>query len=131
MSDTFDTFDDLTCGLSSATPLSEMFDAAEEHLAAACPEGFTPEDIGRLAWQSLPGSERAEAMDQLLYGFWAARENDREELARWEREHEVRDQLKGALFLYRLAADCPTPVSYELLAEIARLANQLMGGGQR
>lgn len=77
-------FDDLTAGLAYVTPWQTMFDAAEEHLRQTQPEGFDVEDIGRLAWQSLPEAERAEALDCLFYTYWAARESDREQLARHE-----------------------------------------------
>lgn len=125
-----DTFDTLTAGLSSATPLSVMFDEVEEHLAAAHPEGYTVKDAGRLVMQSLPEADRGPALDELLYVYWSARENDREELARYGREKDARAELGGHLALYRYALDNGMPPSYELLADIARLANQLMGGGR-
>jgi hypothetical protein len=62
------------------------FDAAEEELLATWPQGFEVEKIGRLAFERLPESEKAQALDELFYNYWAARDNDRKVLAQLEAE---------------------------------------------
>jgi hypothetical protein len=80
--DTPDEFDLLMTEVPVLTPFAAMFAAAEEVLADSCLQGFTPEDAGRMAFDLLPEGEREAAMDELLYTWWSARENDREALAR-------------------------------------------------
>ncbi|WP_327307935.1 hypothetical protein OG730_34685 [Streptomyces sp. NBC_01298] len=65
------------------TPFAAMFNKAEEVLADSVRlEGFTPEEIGRMALECLPEAEQAAALDELFYTYWAAREQDRQTLAR-------------------------------------------------
>lgn len=66
------------------TPLEALFDEAEEQLRAERPEGFNVEQIGQLAFSKLPESEKAEALEELLYVFWAARDSDRKAIAQHE-----------------------------------------------
>ncbi|MFI8499399.1 hypothetical protein ACIGFK_13020 [Streptomyces sp. NPDC085524] len=80
--DTPDEFDLLMTEVPVLTPFATMFAEAEEILAESCLEGFTPENAGRMALDMLPEDEREAALDQLLYTWWSARENDREALAR-------------------------------------------------
>ncbi|MEU1787033.1 hypothetical protein ABZ553_14405 [Streptomyces sparsogenes] len=123
-------FEQLTSGLRRVSPLAAMFDAAEDTLLVDRPEGFTPEDIGRLAWESLPEGERDEAMDQLFYTYWSARENDREEMARYEREQKTRSSLARRLDEFEARQVLGFEVSPELVADIARLARTLLGGAR-
>ncbi|MCQ8831857.1 hypothetical protein [Streptomyces malaysiensis] len=123
-------FEELTTGLRRVSPLAAMFDAAEDTLRADRPEGFTPEDIGRLAYESLPEAERGDAWDELLYTYWSARENDREELARFEREQKTRTALAAALDEREMALVLGNEASPELDADIARLARTLIGGAR-
>ncbi|MEU1778163.1 hypothetical protein ABZ545_01595 [Streptomyces abikoensis] len=73
-----DEFDRITCDVPMVSPWSTTFDEAEERLRQTRPEGFDVEDIGRMAFDSLPEHERAAALDILFYTYWAARESDRE-----------------------------------------------------
>ena len=123
-------FEQLTSGLRRVSPFAAMFDAAEDTLLVDRPEGFTPEDIGRLAWQSLPEAERDEAMDQLFYTYWSARENDREEMARYEREQATRTELARRLDERETALVLGNEVPPELDTDIARLARILIGGAR-
>lgn len=67
------------------TPFAAMFNKAEEVLADSVRlERFTPEEIGRMAFECLPEDELYAALDELFYTYWAAREQDRETLARYE-----------------------------------------------
>ncbi|MFR9796570.1 hypothetical protein ACL02U_11800 [Streptomyces sp. MS06] len=79
-----DAFDQITSRVRMLTPLTALFEQAEEELKATHPEGFTPEDIGRLAWELLPEQERDQAFAELLYTYWEAFEADRETWARHE-----------------------------------------------
>lgn len=74
-------FDEITSSIVFVSPWQAMWNEAEEMLREVCPEGFTPEDIGRAAFDSLPESEKAEALDCLFYTFWAATMADRERAA--------------------------------------------------
>ncbi|MDX3230535.1 hypothetical protein [Streptomyces sp. ME19-01-6] len=123
-------FEQITSGLRRVSPLAAMFDAAEDKLLADRPEGFHPEDIGRLAWEWLPETERDEAFDQLLYTYWSARENDREELVRYELEQAARGALRSRLGEYEALTALGSPVSRELVGDIAALARTLLGGGR-
>ena len=72
-----DEFDRLTSRVRRVTPIQAMYEWAQEQLLAERPEGFTPEDIGRKAWEALPPQEREDAMAELLYTFWEALESDK------------------------------------------------------
>ncbi|MFG3660294.1 hypothetical protein [Streptomyces sp. NPDC047706] len=73
-----DDFDRITTQVRMVSPLTALFAEAEERLLATNPGGFTPEDIGRLAWQLLPETERDTAFAELLYTFWEAVTADQE-----------------------------------------------------
>jgi uncharacterized protein YifE (UPF0438 family) len=79
-----DDFDRITTKVRMVTPLATLFEEAEDRLLATHPEGFTPEDIGRLAWQLLPEGERDTAFVELLYTYWEASTADRKTWARYE-----------------------------------------------
>lgn len=74
-------FDEITSSITFVSPWRAMWNEAEEMLHATRPEGFTPEDIGRIAFDSLPESEREEALDCLFYTFWETVIADRERAA--------------------------------------------------
>lgn len=71
-------FDRITSSVAFVSPWQAMWNAAEEQLRAEHPEGFEVEEIGRIAFASLPESEREEALDCLFYTFWTAIMADRE-----------------------------------------------------
>jgi hypothetical protein len=71
-------FDEITSSVPMVSPFEVMWNAAEEQLHAERPEGFQVEEIGRIAFASLPVSEREEALDVLFYTFWAATIADRD-----------------------------------------------------
>ncbi|WP_405537012.1 hypothetical protein [Streptomyces antimycoticus] len=123
-------FEALTSKLRRVSPLAAMFDAAEDTLLADRPEGFTPEDIGQLAWDSLPECERGDAWNEFKYTYWAARQNDLEARARYEREQKTRTALATALDDREMALVLGNEVSPELNADIARLARTLIGGAR-
>ncbi|MEU7240239.1 hypothetical protein [Streptomyces sparsogenes] len=124
-------FEALTTGLRRVSPLAAMFDAAEDTLLTDRPEGFTPEDIGELAWQSLPEAEKPDAKVELLYTYWSVRENDRQEMLRYEREQKARTALARRLDERETALVLGNEVPPELHADIARLARTLIGGARR
>lgn len=123
-------FEALTTGLRRVSPLAAMFDASEDTLLADRPEGFTPEDMGRLAWDSLPECERDEAFDQLLYTYWSARQNDREEMLRYEREQKTRTELAARLDEFEARRVLGAEVPPELVANLVSLARTLLGGAR-
>ncbi|MFD9567712.1 hypothetical protein [Streptomyces sp. NPDC059994] len=126
--DPITTFAELAAETVVAPTWQIVFDAAEEHLAATRPSEFDTEDIGRTAWSWLKEPERESALDVLFYTYWSAQVNDAEELARFERERAPRAALRERLAEFRSLADRSRPVPYALLADIATLAEQLMGG---
>lgn len=71
-----DEFDRITCTVPMVSAWESMFSEAEEALADSQLDGFTPEDIGRAAFDSLPEHEREAALDVLFYTYWAARQDD-------------------------------------------------------
>lgn len=77
-----DEFDRITTQVRMVSPLQTLFAQAEEELLATRPEGFTPEDIGRRAWDLLPDAERDQAFAELLYAYWETVVADRETWAR-------------------------------------------------
>lgn len=79
-----DDFDRITTQVRMVTPLQTLYRQAEEELLATRPEGFTPEDIGRRAWELLPQAERETAFAELLYTYWEATTADDEKWARHE-----------------------------------------------
>ncbi|RCH70541.1 hypothetical protein DT019_03355 [Streptomyces sp. SDr-06] len=60
------------------SPWQAVWNEAEELLYATRPEGFDVEEIGRVAFDCLPESEKEEALDALFYTYWAAAQADRE-----------------------------------------------------
>ncbi|MFD8088734.1 hypothetical protein [Streptomyces malaysiensis] len=125
-----DVFEELTTKLRRVSPLGAMFDAAEDTLLADRPEGFTPEDIGRLAYESLPECERGDAWNELLYTYWSARQNDRDARLRYERQQKARTALASALDEREMALVLGNEVPPALDAAIARLARTLIGGAR-
>ncbi|HTE57054.1 MAG TPA: hypothetical protein VK698_39645 [Kofleriaceae bacterium] len=104
------------------------FDAAEDFLTETRPEGFQVEDIGRHAWDRLPERDRPAALNALFYTYWSAMVSDREELARFERDNDMRVLLRGRLDEYEDLAAVSIPAPAALVADIAALARQLVGG---
>jgi len=79
-----DDFDRITAQVRMVTALQAMYKQAGEELLVAHPEGFTPEDVGRRAWELLPEAERETAFAELLYTYWEANTADDETWARRE-----------------------------------------------
>jgi hypothetical protein len=71
-----DEFDRITSKVPVISAWEAMFTEAEEMLHEERPEGFDVLDIGRAAFDSLPESEKGEALDVLFYTYWAARQDD-------------------------------------------------------
>lgn len=124
-----DSFDEITSGVPMLSPWQAMWNAAEEMLLQARPEGFTPEDIGQVAWDCLPEQEREEALGVLFYTYWAAVQSDADEMVRYERERDVRTALRARLDEFELLTRLSSPVSRDLVADIANLSAQLLAGG--
>lgn len=123
-----DTFEEITSYIAPPSPWRVMWEESEQTLLEDRPEGFTPEDIGRLAFESLHEDWHDEAKDQLFYTYWSARENDREEMARYEREQATRAALAASLDEFEARQVLGFEVSPELVVNIARLARALLGG---
>ncbi|MFB6675551.1 hypothetical protein ACFCWG_24635 [Streptomyces sp. NPDC056390] len=81
-----DEFDRITSGVPVLSPWQAVWNQAEEILRQVCPEGFTPEDIGRAALDLLPEPEKAAALDALFYTYWSATMADRETRAAREQQ---------------------------------------------
>lgn len=71
-------FDEITSGVPVVSPFEAMWNEAEEMLRETHPDGFEVEEIGRVAFGSLPDGEKEEALDCLFYTYWAATMADRE-----------------------------------------------------
>jgi hypothetical protein len=71
-------FDEITSSVPIVSPFQTMWDAAEDMLRETHPEGFQVEEIGRVAFGSLPEAEQDEALDALFYCWWTALQSDRE-----------------------------------------------------
>jgi hypothetical protein len=77
-------FDRITSGVPMLSAFRALWLEAEESLLVARPEGFTPEEIGRVAFDWLPEGELDAALDEMFYTYWAATMADRETRARYE-----------------------------------------------
>jgi hypothetical protein len=65
-----DEFDEITSDVPMVSPLRTLWNEAEELLLKAHPDGFEPEEIGRIAFSCLPEAEREAALDELFYAYW-------------------------------------------------------------
>ncbi|MFJ2961235.1 hypothetical protein ACIPIC_02860 [Streptomyces collinus] len=77
-------FDEITAKLPQLSAFQAVWNEAEEFLRKQCPEGYTPEDIGQIAWDMLPDHEKPAALDALFYCWWTALQSDRERRAAFE-----------------------------------------------
>lgn len=68
--DQLDEFDRITATVPMLSAFRALWNEAEEFLQAAHPGGFEPAEIGRIAFDSLPESERETALDELFYAYW-------------------------------------------------------------
>lgn len=84
-----DEFDELTAQLPQLSPFQVMWNEAEEMLLEYQPQGFEPEEIGRIAFDCLPDEEKPAALDALFHCWWAAVQSDREALARHQASQEA------------------------------------------
>lgn len=123
-------FEELTTGLRRPSPLAAMFAAATDTLVTDRPEGFTPEDVGELAWQSLPEFEKPGGMVELLYTFWAALQDEQDARLRYEAEQGVRTALAERLDDYQARLVLGSEVTPDLVDDIAILARTLLGGAR-
>lgn len=78
MTHDLDAFDRITSAIPRVSAFTALWNEAEELLQATRPDGFHVEEIGRLAFEQLPESEREAALDELFYTFWTAVIADRE-----------------------------------------------------
>lgn len=127
-------FDDITVGVRVLTPWMAAFDEAEETLLAARDdelrrEDFKVEDIGRAAWDFLPEAERETAQDELFYTYWSVLQSDADELARYERERDVRSALRDRLDELHTLTGNSVAADRRILEQIADLAGALLGRG--
>lgn len=76
--DPLDEFERITSSVTRISAFEALWNEAEEMLREVRPEGFDVLDVGRAAFDSLPESEKEEALDVLFYTFWAATLADRE-----------------------------------------------------
>lgn len=120
-------FNALVAEVRLPTPWQAAFEDTHDQLRAELPEGFDPRLIGRAAWESLPEAFKEKALDELFHTYWLAVDREEQELARWEREKPVREQLHKVLGEFAALAQSSSPVPYALLAEIARLSLPLVG----
>jgi hypothetical protein len=77
-------FDEITAKLPQLSAFQAAWNEAEELLAAAQPEGYEVEEIGRIALDCLPEAEKPAALDALFYCWWTALQSDREARAAFE-----------------------------------------------
>jgi hypothetical protein len=64
-------FDRITSQIPMVSPFRALWNEAEELLLETHPDGFEPEQIGRIAFDCLPEQEREQALDELFYTYWA------------------------------------------------------------
>ena len=129
-----DEFDEIMTGVRVLTPWKAAFDEAEETLLAAREDelrrgDFEIEDIGRAAWDFLPEAEREAAQDELFYTYWSVVQSDADELARYERERDVRTALRERLDDLHTLTGSSVAADREILERIADLAGELLGRG--
>jgi hypothetical protein len=122
------TFAEIVAEIAQPSLWKASFEAAEDFLQETRPDGFEIEEIGRTAWDMLPEGDQPAAKDELFYTYWSAQQNDREELARYEREHAARATLRARLDEYETLTQLFSPVTRELVTEIASLARTIVGG---
>jgi hypothetical protein len=77
-------FDEITAKLPQLSAFQALWNEAEELLRETHPEGFEVEEIGRIAFDCLPGEEKPAALDALFYCWWTALLADREARAAFE-----------------------------------------------
>lgn len=79
-------FEEVTREVPYLSAWQAVWNEAEELLVKTCPDGFTPEDVGRVAWDMLPEAEQLEALDALFYAWWSSLMADRERRAAFEEQ---------------------------------------------
>ena len=84
-------FEQITGKLPQLSAFQTLWNEAEEVLGKEHPEGYEVEEIGRIAFDCLPESEKPAALDALFYCWWTALQSDREQRAAFE------EQAGGAL----------------------------------
>lgn len=125
-----DTFDEITSNIAPVCPWNVAWDVAEQRLLDVRPEGFHPEDIGRLAFESLHEVWRPGALDVLSYAYWVARQDHPEELARFEAAQPLRAEASGLLDEVETLLAWGAQVTPELVATLVSLARTLLGGAR-
>lgn len=122
------TFDEMVEDIPELSVWEVSFDAAEEDLKETSLDGYEVEDIGCLAWGRLHEDDRKHALNAMFYTYWAETRTDRDELDLLEREREARATLRDRLAEFEALTSVSSPVSRDLVADIAALARQLVGG---
>jgi hypothetical protein len=79
-----DDFDRITASVPMLSAFRVLWNEAEELLQESHPEGFEPQEIGRIAFDCLPEQEREQALDELFYAYWERIVDAREARARAE-----------------------------------------------
>ncbi|NYV73104.1 hypothetical protein [Streptomyces sp. UH6] len=64
-------FDEIVSGVPRISAWQAVWEETREALNVVQPRGWTPEEIGRHAWDALPEQEREQAFDLLLYTWWS------------------------------------------------------------
>lgn len=125
-----DVFDELKEGV-NASPWALMRDEAEQTLLWERPKGFTPQDVGRLAWGWLHNDWRDTVLDHFFYTDWKMRQSRPEELARFEAAQPLRAEASFLLDEAESLLSRGAPVTPEFVAVLVSLARTLLGGDTR
>lgn len=124
-----DVFDELKEGV-NASPWALMRDEAEQRLLWERPKGFSPQDVGRLAWGWLHKDWRDTVLDHFFYTDWKMRQDRPEELARLEAALPLRAEASSLLDEVESLLAQGAEVSPRLVAVLMSLARTLLGGAR-
>lgn len=115
----------------NASPWGLMCDEAEQTLLWERPKGFTPQDVGRLAWGWLHKDWRDTVLDHFFYTDWKMRQSRPEELARFEAAQPLRAEASFLLDEADSLLSRGAEVTPEFVAVLVSLARTLLGGDSR
>lgn len=122
------TFEQIVETVPRRTVWATRFDMEDERLQSECPDAHEVEDIGRCAWERLTEADQEFALEEMFYAYWENRQQQYDDKERWEREKPLKTQLQPLLAQFGDLLAVGRPVSFALVAEIAQLTHQLMGG---
>lgn len=125
-----DTFTEITSNLAPVCPWNAAWREAEEQLLNERPEGFYPEDIGRLAYDRLHEVWQKGARDSMFCAYWVAQQDHPEELARLETALPLREKAVGLLDEAESLLSRGAPVTPEFVTVLVALARTLLGGAR-